>query len=213
MIEPRRHSFSRRRALAEVRFARLGGRRITLPGSAPRAGDRLTARFELPPARNATAPLCATDLSAGLVFVSTLPNVAKSACLAQIVDLDEHTQNPAGEGRVVLVSADHASNWREVDEFHPDVRAPAYTLDGASAEHRAAFVRAFGVEVAGHRRIAHGLFALIDGVFLTADVPFDQMSSPDVAGFLTRVRRLSALLRSSTAAVAAIATTPHAGAP
>lgn len=197
MNEPHRRVFSRRRALAEIRLAHLGGRRISLPGSAPCAGDRLAARFELPPARSATAPLRSEELAAGLVFVSTLPNVAKSACLAQIVDLDEHTRHASTRARVVLVSADHADHWHEVDEYHPDVQAPAYTLEGASADHRASFVRAFGVEVAGHRRIAHGLFALVDGVFLTVDVPFDQMMSPDVGAFLERVRRLAGALGAS----------------
>jgi hypothetical protein len=44
--------------------------------------------------------------------------------------------------------------------------------------------------VQGHRRIAHGLFALLDGVFILAQIPFHQMRSPDVHDFLMRLRRL-----------------------
>ncbi len=68
--------------------------------------------------------------------------------------------------------------------------APGYSLCCADDTSREGFGRAFGVAVQGHHRIAHGLFALKDGVFLAADVPFDQMEPPDVPSFLARVRRL-----------------------
>ena len=54
----------------------------------------------------------------------------------------------------------------------------------------AAFGLSFGVAVQGHGRIAHGLFALVDGVFVGAEVPFQQLAVPDVGAFLDRVERL-----------------------
>lgn len=38
-----------------------------------------------------------------------------------------------------------------------------------------------------HYRIAHGLFALRDGMFLEIEIPHDQMQPPEVRGFLERL--------------------------
>jgi hypothetical protein len=40
------------------------------------------------------------------------------------------------------------------------------------------------LSVLDHERIAHGLLALFDGVFLAAEVPYDQMQPPSVATLL-----------------------------
>lgn len=167
------------------RSARLGEERISLLGRMPRPGDRLVADFVIPPARLAQVPLTASCLRQGLVVVSTLPNIQKQACIAQIVDLEEqvHEQRPAL--RIMHVSADPAEYWHEVDQFHPSIRAAGYSLDRADPISREAFVQAFGVGVASQRRIAHGLFGLQEGVFLAAEVPDDQMRPVGVQDFLT----------------------------
>lgn len=157
---------------------------------APRPGDLLTADFSVPPARNATEPLTGAHLARGLVLLSTLPNIHKHACLAQITEVEELAPHALPSPRIAHVSADDAHHWGEVDVFHGNVAAPGYSLCCADAESLESFGRAFGVAVEDHRRVAHGLFALRDGVFLAADVPFDQMQPPDVEGFLLRVRRL-----------------------
>ncbi len=53
---------------------------------------------------------------------------------------------------------------------------------------REAFVGAFGIGVEDHYRIAHGLFALQDGVFLAAEVPADQMRPVDLHAFPSKGR-------------------------
>ncbi|OQW30900.1 MAG: hypothetical protein A4E19_09145 [Nitrospira sp. SG-bin1] len=116
-------------------------------------------------------------------MVSTLPNIEKHACLAQIVDLEERGRERLPEWKIVHVSADHEDHWREVDRFHPNVQAAGYSLccaDQASRE-------AFGVGVEDHHRIAHGLFALRDGVFLKVEIPSDQMRPASIRGFLERL--------------------------
>lgn len=170
-----------------MRTAQLGTDRIELLGNVPRRGERLTAEFVIPAARLAARPLTAAELRQGLVVVSTLPNIQKHACMAQIVALEEHGREKLSEWTIVHVSADHEDHWREVDRFHPNVRAAGYSLCCADPTSREAFVMAFGVGVEDHHRIAHGLFALRDGVFLEVEIPHDQMRPAEVDGFLLRL--------------------------
>jgi hypothetical protein len=183
-----------RRAPEDRRPAVLGDKSIVLLGALPRPGDLLGPEpFAIPPARHANAPLTPASLMRGLALVSTLPNIARHACAAQILGLEEGALHRLEDFRLVHVSADEPACWREVDHFHPDLRAEGFSLHDADAESRRAFGAAFGIAVQGHHRIAHGLFALIDGLFLAADVPFDQMATPDVAAFLGRTERLLCL--------------------
>ena len=170
-----------------MRTAHLGSDQLHLLGQVPRPGDRLTAEFSIPAARLADRPLTADELRRGLVLVSTLPNIQKHACMAQIVALEEHGSEKLPEWTMVHVSADHEDHWREVDRFHPNVRAAGYSLCCADPVSREAFVMAFGVGVEAHHRIAHGLFALRDGLFLEVEIPQDQMRPAEVEGFLLRL--------------------------
>jgi hypothetical protein len=170
-----------------TRRAQLGDSTIHLLGQVPVQGETLMADFVIPAARLAEKPLTAEDLRHGLVVVSTLPNIQKHACLAQIVELEEHGYARVPHLRIVHVSADHEDHWQEVDRFHPDIQSAGYSLWCADVKSRDAFVRAFGVGVVDHHRIAHGLFALRNGVFLAAEIPTDQMRPSDVQGFLDRL--------------------------
>ncbi len=173
------------------RTAVLGERTLTLEGRCPRVGDRIEARFTLPGARHAGGgALTEAELSRGLVIVSTLPNIAKQACTAQVVALDHALHHGFEDARAVHVSADGPERWAEVDQYHPDVDTPAYTLEGATAESRDAFARQFGVAVRGERRIAHGLFALLDGAFIAAHIPGDQLTAADVDVVLREAARV-----------------------
>jgi hypothetical protein len=171
-------------AMHILRHADLGGRPIVLFGHTPQPGRPLVDVFSLPPARAATLPLTDGELRRGLVVVSTLPNIQRHACVAQIVELEEECAHRFPEVRIAHVSHDDAIHWREVDRYHPGIGAASYTLDGASESSRVSFTWAFGVGVLGHQRIAHGLFALREGVFIAAEIPFDQMHAPDIGGFL-----------------------------
>jgi hypothetical protein len=171
------------------RLAWLGQERLELLGPAPRPGDPLLGHFSIPPARRASSPLTGGELRRGLVVVSTLPNIRRHACLSQIVDLDEHGGDLLPGARFYHVAADEPEHWAEVDRYHAGVRAPGYSLHLAPPADRAAFVAAFGVGVARHRRIAHGLFTLREGRFLAVDIPVDQMAPMDVGCFLVAARR------------------------
>lgn len=174
---------------AAGRWVSLGGAALLLPGRAPEPGMSLAGDFVLPPARNARAPLTATRLCCGRVVVSTLPNIGRHACVAQVLDLEEHLAATYAGVTLVHVSADAASYWREVDLYHAALAAEAYTLDGADDDSVAAFTSAFGVAASGHRRIAHGLFGLVDGRFTAVDIPAEQMGTPDVHAFVARFTR------------------------
>lgn len=177
------------RSAEEQRRAKLGSETIQLEGAMPQVGERLEASFSIPAARHAESPLSATGLLQGLVIVSTLPNIQKHACIAQIVDLEAQAKERVPSAQLVHISSDHADHWLEVDRFHPDVETPGYSLCCADPVSRQAFAQAFGVGVKAHQRIAHGLFALHEGVFVAVAIPEDQMRTPEVAGFLEQLCR------------------------
>lgn len=177
------------------RTAHLGETVIELEGPAPRVGTTLVGEFALAPAHFAPEPLLAADLRDGPAVVSTLPNIEKHACIFQIVDLERELARFDPPPRLVHVASDSARHWTEVEQYHPELRAPGYSLGETDAPSRDAFKAAFGVGVRGHRRIAHGLFALQDGVFLAVEIPDDQMSPPPVRQFLHRLSHLGSAAR------------------
>lgn len=166
-----------------IRLARLGMESIELVGLQPSPGEKLAASFEIPPARGAAEPLRGEDVCRGLRVVSTLPNIHKHACLAQIVILEETLDSLLPQATIAHVSSDPGEHWREVDLFHPGVRSAGYSLSGADEASRDAFALALGVGVRGHHRIAHGLFGLLDGRFLAVEIPSDQMTAAPVQRF------------------------------
>lgn len=170
-----------------TRTALLGEERIELLGNAPRPGDALAGEFTIPAARFAEADLTSGHLQRGWVVLSTLPNIRRHACASQILDLEEGILLFPHPPRLYHVSGDEAVHWKEVDHFHPDLKAPGFTLHGASDASRLGFTRAFGVGVRGRHRIAHGLFALRDGEFFDVEIPDDQMQPPPVEAFLHRL--------------------------
>lgn len=177
------------------RKAMLGTHPIYLLGRKPRVGQPFASTpFDVPPARNAGAALAPEHLTEGLVIISTLPNIGKHACATQILDLEEAAAVCLPYTRLCHVSADAPEYWKEVDRYHPKLQAEGYSLFAASAASREAFGRAFGVLVHGHHRIAHGLFALHNGVFIAAETPHQQMQSPQIGSFVERVRRRTAEL-------------------
>ncbi|NOU27517.1 MAG: hypothetical protein HOO96_06370 [Polyangiaceae bacterium] len=174
------------------RMARIGNERVELYGSPPSPGDRVTAHFEVAPARNSSTPLTPAHLRSGLVLMTTLPNIHKHACTAQIIGLEALARDELPHARLLHVSSDAVEHWAEVDELHGSVTAEGYSLDGAVGGD--SFRDQFGVGVRGSRRIARGLFALLDGVVLAADVPENQGRTPSIRRFIERTCALTRLL-------------------
>lgn len=170
-----------------TRPAKLGEAIIELEGCPPPLGSRLRAEFALAPARHAKTPLFDHEVRQGWVVVSTLPNIHKHACVYQVADLEEALNKMSPRPRLVHVSSDEASYWEEVGKYHPNLEAEGYTLASTDEASKAAFKRAFGVGVRGKERIAHGLFALREGIFEDVEIPYDQMESPPVDDFVLRL--------------------------
>jgi len=184
------------------RIVMLEEKELELLGMCPQVGQRLNTKpFLIPPARCASRSLQPKDLLAGMVFVSTLPNISKHACAAQILGLEEEVRHRVPEARLVHISADAPKFWNEVDLIHPDLKAEGYSLFGADEESRMAFTQTFGVGVLGSPRIAHGLFSLQDGVVLAAEIPLQQMGVPSIGRFMHRAL--------SSAASASACACPH----
>lgn len=180
---------------APPRQVRVMGALRTLRGDAVRVGDVVHGAWSLPRVRGDGAPLGADSLRDGLAFVSTLPNIHKHACVAQVLRLEHEVSHAWPHARVHHVSADGPETWAELDDFHAEVRAGAYSLALATEASSDAFRACFGVGVEGTPRVAHGLFAVLDGVVLGSEIPFEQMGAADVDLFLERLERLLGALR------------------
>jgi hypothetical protein len=170
------------------RLVRLHGEDLWLYGRRLSPGDEVSGPFAVEPARHAWEPLTDATVRSGLVIVTTLPNIRKHACSAQLLQTESLAHTMLPKARVFHVAADDVSNWREVDALHGDSCASGYALGALPLDD--AFRVAFGVGVRGSHRIARGLFALLDGVVLAAELPFQQGRTPDVPGFIGRTRRL-----------------------
>jgi len=179
--------------LPKYRVVQLNETSLRLLGRLPQPGERLATRpFSVPPARNATSPLTRASMDDGLVLMATLPNLGRYVRAAHLLDFEKRLTGRLGEFRTVHVSTDEASIWAEFNHFHPGLAAEGYSLFDADEETVSGFGLSFGVALEGHGRIAHGLFALLNGVFVAAEVPFDQLDVTGVEPFLDRVERLLA---------------------
>lgn len=166
-----------------------------LVGEPPAAGAVLQDDFEIPAARASLPYLDRASLCDGLVFLSTLPDIRKHACVAQVLGLERHVRACLPAARIHHVASDAPEWWSEVDEYHPDTTAGGYCLALAEPASADVFRRAFGVGVVGSHRVAHGLFALLHGVVLASDVPAQQFGTPEVDRFVARVESVLALYR------------------
>lgn len=176
---------------AHVRRARVGAHVVELYGRELAAGDRLIGDFVIPPARGTREPLTAQRMRNGLVLMTTLPNIHKHACAAQIVQTELLARTSFPGAMLVHVASDEPAYWTEIDRFHGDIQAPGYSLQLSSDAD--VFRSMFGVGVRGSSRIARGLFSFYRGVVLAADVPVNQMRTPDVKRFVERTRSLLCL--------------------
>lgn len=163
---------------------------IHLRGPRPKMNTPISVRFNIPAARNAQQPLKQTDLMQGIFIISTLPNIQKSACMRQILDLEHVIQkNFKDSVTLVHISSDEARYWQEVDDLHPHLKAKAYTLDGVPEEIKEEIADMLGVGVVDSHRIAHGIFGFKDGRIIAAMIPRQQMGNPDVRVFVRRFKK------------------------
>lgn len=168
------------------RVVQLGGRSVRLERDEPRRGATFDAVFVLPRV-DASGTLASADMSRGVHVVATLPNVRKRECSRQIDRLEKHVVDAVLPAELHDVTADDDSAWVTPKRRHPGLATRAYALLRAPSEHREAFKRAFGVGVVGERRSARGLFALVDGVFVSVIIPQNQLEGPSVKLFVSRL--------------------------
>lgn len=175
----------------EPRRAHVGKQVVELYGRVLAAGDIIDGDFTITAARGSCEPLTGDRLRRGLVVMTTLPNIHKHACAAQIVQTELLARSLLPRADVMHVASDAPAYWQEVDHFHGDVQADGYSL--ALSADADAFRAMFGVGVRGSHRIARGLFSIWHGTVLAADVPEDQGRSPNVRRFIERTRSLLAI--------------------
>jgi hypothetical protein len=162
-----------------LRPACLAGRPILLLGHLPHPGRALVDVFRLPAVDHAGARLTDEDLRVGTVAVSTSPSLGPDS-MRQLEALKNACRRDLPFARVVHVSHDMDSSAAIDGSVHGEL----YTLEGASESSCVSFTWAFGVGVLGEKQIAHGLFALREGIFVAAETPFDQRPLHDVSGFI-----------------------------
>lgn len=164
----------------------LGESEIHLLGKKPRIGESLQTDFVIAPARNAKVNLTREILSRGVSIVSTLPNIHTNACHYQVLDLEKYARKILPDAKIFHISSDAKSYWQEVDEVHPDLKASGFSLHESSSKDRDTFARTFGVGVERNKRIAHGLFGLVDGIFCAVYIPIQQLGNPDIYFFFQK---------------------------
>jgi hypothetical protein len=163
------------------RWVRVGNESMLLSGPGPKPGDALCAQFSLEPWRNAPCSLDHKTLCNGRVIVATLPNISRHhRCAGQVLELERCARVELPGFRLIHVIND----GNPVCQYHPELEAESYTLEGTSEASRAAFTSAFGVAVADRRCIAHALFALVNGRWAVVRIPEQQLELPDVRDFI-----------------------------
>ena len=167
----------------------LGDCSIFLEGSQPKYGQKLANNITAKPARKTKEALGSTQLSQGLVFVSTLPNIRSFACSQQVLDLEVGSKKKFPKSKIFHIASDPKSGWKEVDLLHPFLSSPGFTLCGLSKDEKERFKSSFGVGVENENRIAHGLFALLDGKFIASYIPRQQYGVPNIKLFLNKVEK------------------------
>lgn len=170
-----------------MRTVKVGTESFSLEGEPPILGRDIAHSFVLPEAIG-TGSISDAIMRKGLVIVSTLPNIQKEHCVQQILELETYTYKllPAST-KIIHVSADERIDWKIAEKNLAGIPFHAYTLYDAEAQSAAAFREAFGVGVVGNHRIAHGLFALLNGKFINLQIPDDQLGVPNVPLFLKEI--------------------------
>jgi peroxiredoxin len=158
----------------------LGDCSIFLEGSQPKYGQKLANNITAKPARKTKEALGSTQLSQGLVFVSTLPNIRSFACSQQVLDLEVESKKKFPKSKIFHIAS---------DLLHPFLSSPGFTLCGLSKDEKERFKSSFGVGVENENRIAHGLFALLDGKFIASYIPRQQYGVPNIKLFLNKVEK------------------------
>lgn len=165
----------------------LGDYSILLEGEKPQYGQRVANNIIAKPARKAKSSLGSLSLSKGLVIVSTLPNIRSFACSQQVLDLELEAKKKFPNCSIFHIASDPKSGWKEIDKLHPFLESPGFTLDGLSKGQLDAFKSCFGVGVENEKRIAHGLFALLNGKFIVSYIPRQQFGIPNIKLFLNKI--------------------------
>lgn len=166
----------------------LGDHPIFLEGRRPKPGLRLPNRFYANPARNAKKKLSIKEIQKGLVILSTLPNVRSNACSQQVLDLELALKGWEPKPKLFHISVDPATDWVEIDELHPFLDSQGFTLSSVPKEISEEFSRKLGIKVKGNRRLAHGLFAFLDGELILSYIPRQQYGIPNIKGFLKKLK-------------------------
>ncbi len=171
----------------------LGTKEIELTGKKPNEGFRWVKPFRLPPAYNTKKALSERDLEQGLVILSTLPNIHSHACAAQVLDLEEECKRRELNAKILHVACDCPDHWDEVRKLHPFLKAKGFTFEDANQKDINVFSESLGVGVKGSKRIAHGLFAFLDGSLVKAYIPRQQYGIPNIKKFLDSVEEKAKL--------------------
>ncbi len=177
------------KALLEKRKVFLGDHPIFLQGKVPKLGDRILTKIKALPARRTKTNLTEKKLLKGLVIVSTLPNIRSHACSQQVLDLEIESKKLFPKCKIFHIASDPESGWEEVDKLHPFLKSPGFTLTGIKKQEKDTFKSCFGVGVCDHHRMAHGLFALLDGEFIAIYIPRQQLGTPNIKSFLNKIQK------------------------
>lgn len=166
----------------------LGDMPVELTGKRPKIGFQWKHKFQFSPALNTKSKFPNLKNEKGLIFISTLPNVRSFACSAQVLELEEELKKRKIPAKIIHIASDGKDAWSEIKKLHPKLKAHGYSLKNGNTGDVNKLKEILGIGVVSSHRLAHGLFAIQDGILISSLIPKQQYGVPNIKKFLNKLK-------------------------
>lgn len=167
----------------------LGNMLVELTGKRPKKGFQWQHNFQFLPALNTESNFPNLKNKKGLIFISTLPNVRSFACSTQVLDLEEELKKRKIQAKIIHIASDGKDAWSEIKKLHPTIKAHGYSLKNGNPDDINTLKEILGIGVVSSHRLAHGLFAIQDGILISSLIPKQQYGVPNIKKFLNELKQ------------------------
>ncbi|TGL47708.1 hypothetical protein EHQ55_11305 [Leptospira meyeri] len=168
----------------------LGDMPVELTGKRPKIGLKWCYTFQFKPVLNTNSKFPNLKRRKGFFLISTLPNVKSYACSTQVLDLEEEIKKRNISAKIIHIASDGETSWDDIKKLHPHLKAYGYTLKSCKEDDVIKLKNMLGIGVIGSHRLAHGLFAIQDGILISSMIPKQQYGVPNIKKFLTQLKNL-----------------------
>ncbi|TGK87123.1 hypothetical protein EHQ24_05900 [Leptospira noumeaensis] len=166
----------------------LGDEPVELTGKRPKNGFKWKEDFQFAPVLNTNSKFPNLRIRKGIFLISTLPNVKSFACSTQVLELEEEIIKRKISAKIIHLASDGITSWEEIKKLHPHLKAHGYSLKNCNEKEINTLKTMLGIGVIGSHRLAHGLFAIQDGILISSLIPKQQYGVPDIKKFLNQLQ-------------------------